>query len=370
MRTIFLFISIITALFFQACATKGIEEKKHIVFPKYPQKPKIIYLSTYRGGTSVDLTSTFDLLLGASSNKVHTANMVKPYGAGMKNGKLYVADPGSSSVFVIDLKTRELSHLGTSIRGQLKAPVSIAFDSAGTVYVTDSKQKTVQGYDKNGKFVYIHGGRMEFSHPTGLAIDEKLNRMYVVDTKKHHFKAFDIATKKLLFTVGKRGKEDAEFNFPTNIAVDRRNGNIVVSDTQNFQVQIFDKDGNFISRFGEVGDRPGMFARPKGIAVDSEGHIYVTDAAFNNVQIFNDEGQIMLWFGEGGFSEARFRSVTGMYIDENDLIAVADGFTGRLQTFQYLSDNWIKSNPQKYQEYLDYKPKEIDLGPQLDDGKQ
>lgn len=369
MRTTFLFISIITVLFFQACATKGVEEKPHIVFPKYPLQPKIAYLDTYRGGTSINMTNTFDMLLGTDNNMKHTANMVKPYGVGIGNGNYYIADPGSNSVFIINMKTKELSHLGIGFQGKLKSPVAIALDASGTVYVTDSKQKTVQGYDKNGKFVYIHGGRMEFSHPTGLAIDKDLNRMYVVDTKKHHFKAFDIATKKLLFTVGKRGKGDAEFNFPTNITVDQRNGNILVADTQNFRVQIFDKEGNFINRFGEVGDRPGMFARPKGIAVDSEGHVYVTDAAFNNVQIFNQEGQVMLWFGEGGFSEARFRSVTGIAIDENDLIAVADGFTGRLQTFQYLSDNWIKNNPKKNQEYLDYKPAKEELGPSLDDGK-
>lgn len=368
MRTASLLLLTLLTLFFQACATKEVNEKPHLAYPVYPLEPKIVYIDTYTGGKAVDSTSAFDLLLGEGSSIKRSATIIKPYGVGINNGKLYVADTGASAVFVIDMKTRDLSYIGTEGMGRLSSPVSIAFDAKGTVYVSDSRDKTIKGYDKDGKYIFVHGGRMQFLHPTGIAIDKELNRLYVVDTKKHHFKAFDLATKKLIYTVGKRGKEDAEFNFPTNITVDKRNGNILVADTQNFRVQIFDKDGNFLSRFGEVGDRPGMFARPKGIAVDSEGHIYVTDAAFNNTQIFNQEGDIMLWFGTGGYTEGRFRLISGIWIDENDTIVVADAFSGRIQEFQYLSEAWKSKNQPKYKEYIDYKP-EI-TGPQLTDGME
>jgi len=32
---------------------------------------------------------------------------------------------------------------------------------------------------------------------------------------------------------------------------------VYVSDTNNFRVQVFDKDGKFIRKFGELGDAPG-----------------------------------------------------------------------------------------------------------------
>ncbi len=371
MRKAFLLISVVTMLFFQACSTKEVKPKVQLAYPPYPQKPRIVYIDTYRGGNSQETTSSFAMLLGEKSSKNTTPSIVKPYGVAIQNGRLYVADTGSNSVFVIDMNTTHtIDTLGSGISGRLSNPISIAFDANGTTYVSDSRAKAIKGYDKDGKYVYVHGGRMEFSHPTGIAIDKKLNRLYVVDTKKHHFKAFDIKTKKLLFTVGKRGKEDAEFNFPTNITVDKRNGNILVSDTQNFRVQIFDKDGNFISRFGKVGDAPGMFARPKGVAVDSEGHIYVADAAFSNIQIFDQKGNILMWFGVGGYAEGQFRLVSGIWIDENDTIAVADAFSGRIQIFQYLSEAWKKRNPKKYQEYLDYKPEIINIEPSLTDGME
>lgn len=358
MKIIFLSISIFVMLFFQACATKPVDVKWTITYPSYPEEPKILYLDTYRGGSTPDTTTALDLFLGEATRDNKSLNIVKPYGVGLQNGKVYVADSGSDIIFVIDEKTRELSLIGDGAVGRLASPVSIAFDENQNIYVSDSRLKTINGYDKDGNLNFILGGRLEFIHPTGIAIDRSQNILYVVDTKGHHFKAYDIATKKHLYTVGKRGVGDAEFNFPTNIAVDQRNGNIVIVDTQNFRIQIFDKDGKFISRFGNVGDKPGTFARPKGVGIDSDGNIYVADSAFNNIQIFDETGQnLLLYFGSAGYTEGRFRLVTGVYIDETDKIIIADGFSGRVQTFQYLSEKWKKDNPIRYAELKEFEPK-------------
>ena len=361
MRNIFLLISILTVFFFSACSTKSIEVEPTIVFPAYPEEPKVLYIKTYRGGVIQEDTSfsaVIDAFLGEGSSGAKVSNIVKPYGTGLLNGNLYVADPGTRTLFVIDENTSSAEFIGTGSIGGLSSPTSVAFDKNGNVYVSDSRLKVIQGYDKKGKLIFALGGRLEFTHPTGIAIDEDLNRLYVVDTKAHHIKAFDLETKELLFSIGERGRKDGEFNFPTNVAVDRRNGNIVICDTQNFRVQIFDKNGNFIRRFGKVGDRPGMFARPKGVAVDSEGHIYVTDSAFNNIQIFNETGDLLLWFGSAGYGPTQFRLITGIYIDKDDKMAIADGFSGRVQTFQYLSENWKRKNPLKYNELKEFKTQE------------
>ncbi len=360
MKKTFLFISVFSILFFTACAPKVVEVKPNIVFPPYPDEPKIVYLETYRGGVSTEeaksLSGVLDVFLGEDNGDSGVSNIIKPYGVGLLDGKVYAVDTGSDAVFIMDEKSREVTFLGNKARGRLIGPVAVAFDSNGTVYVSDAKQKVIQGYDKEGRLKYVLGGRLVFTYPTGIAINKKLNRLYVVDTKLHHFKAFDLNTKEHLFTVGKRGKGDAEFNFPTNVAVDQRNGNVVVVDTQNFRVQIFDKDGNFIRRFGKIGDKPGMFARPKGVGIDTEGHIYVSDAAFNNVQIFNDQGQLLLYFGSAGYTPATFRLIAGLYIDENDKIVIADGFSGRVQTFQYLSQQWKEKHPDEYKKLKEFQP--------------
>ncbi|MCK4738284.1 MAG: 6-bladed beta-propeller, partial [Sulfurimonas sp.] len=355
MKIIFLSVSVFVMLFFQACATKPVDVKWTITYPTYPEEPKILYLNTYRGGSKPDTSTALDLFLGEATRDNKSMNIVKPYGVGLQDGKVYVADSGSDIVFIIDEKTRDLNFIGDGMRGRLASPVGIAFGKDKTIYVSDSRLKTINGYDPQGNLKFMLGGRLEFNHPTGIAVDKNQNRLYVVDTKGHMFKAYDIATKKHLYSVGKRGVGDAEFNFPTNIAVDQRNGNIVIVDTQNFRIQIFDKDGKFVSRFGSIGDKPGTFARPKGVGIDSDGNIYVADSAFNNIQIFDEKGQnLLLYFGSAGYTEGRFRLVTGLYIDETDKIIIADGFSGRVQTFQYISEKWKKENPIRYKEIKEF----------------
>ena len=55
------------------------------------------------------------------------------------------------------------------------------------------------------------------------------------------------------------------------------------------------------------GDGPGHFARPKGIAIDSDGHIWVTDEVQSRVQVFDTEGQLLIYLGEHGWYPGQFQ---------------------------------------------------------------
>jgi len=65
----------------------------------------------------------------------------------------------------------------------------------------------------------------------------------------------------------------------------------------NFRIQVFDRDGNFLMKYGEHGDSPGSFARIKGLAFDSFGNLYVADGQHSVVQIFNRDFDPLLFFG-------------------------------------------------------------------------
>lgn len=86
--------------------------------------------------------------------------------------------------------------------------------------------------------------------------------------------------------------------------------------------------------FGEQGDASGFFARPKGIATDSYGNIYVVDGLFHNVQIFDKDGNFLNYFGSQGKSEKEFWLPQGIFIDQNDRIYIADSYNSRIQIFQ------------------------------------
>jgi DNA-binding beta-propeller fold protein YncE len=103
-------------------------------------------------------------------------------------------------------------------------------------------------------------------------------------------------------------------------------------------VQVFDARGEYLFKFGSVGDRAGLFANPKGIALDSAGHIYVTDAASSNFQIFDQQGNVLLDVGSMGPAPGQMHLPGGIAIDDQDLIYVADQLNRRIEVFQYLKD--------------------------------
>ncbi len=342
-------------LLFSACAGKQAGQQQTIIIPAPPEEPRLYYLKTYQGeGDYVD-SNTIDFLIGEQKN-YGKKNLGKPYGSMMLNGKLYVADTIMGVVFAIDDTTKKVTLIGDGGSGKLSVPVSLAHDRKNNIYVSDAKLRKVFGFKPDGKLFFAIGTKGEFKRPAGIAINQALNKLYIVDTLAHKIKVYSL-NGKYLYSFGKRGIGDGEFNFPTNIAVDKRNNNVVIVDTQNFRVQTFNEKGKFISQFGKIGDRPGMFARPKGIAIDSEGHYYIADTAFSNIQVFDDKGRLLLYFGDHGYGPAKYQLIAGLYIDENDVLYAVDSYSGKVDAYQYISKKWKAKNQKKYRELKNVKIK-------------
>lgn len=333
--------------FLFSCAAPTPKEVK-LIYPPPPEEPRVVYLDSYKGESNFKKKSFLENILGET---LFSTELQKPYGVTAYGDKIYVTDTQSAVVFVFDTKEQKVSFIGYKDMGKLTLPAGVAVSSDGIIFVSDAKQKRVFGYDANGNLKIALGKKDEFKNPGGIAINNDIGRLYIVDSYGHMVHVYSTKGEPL-FTFGKRGDKDGEFNFPSNVAIDRRNGNVYVVDTQNFRVQVFDKDGKFIKKFGQIGDVPGTFTRPKGIGIDSEGHVYVVDAAFDNLQIFDDNGQILLFIGGPGHEPGYFWLPAGAYVDEKDRIYIVDSFNHRVQVFQYLSEKWKKENPEKYKEYL------------------
>jgi DNA-binding beta-propeller fold protein YncE len=331
------------------CATKAPQEPL-LVWPSLPATPRIVYVGSYRGSIDFYEPSFLDTILGASQAVKN--DIFKPFTAAAYGDKIYVSDTGFGYVAVINKKERKVSFLGTSGRVVLKKPFGVAAATDGTIYVADGELKSIYAFDRNGELLSAFGKAGEFARPAGLAVNSELGRLYVCDVAVNAVFAYSLKGERLFEF--KKGVEpgDGFFNSPTHIAIDRRNGNVIVADTNNFRVQVFDKDGAYLRKFGQLGDSPGDFSRPKGIAVDSEGHIYVADAAFNNFQIFDDMGKLLLAIGGLGQGAGQFQLPGGMYVDDQDRVYVTDTLNRRIEVFQYLSEAWKQSHPEEYKKYL------------------
>lgn len=145
---------------------------------------------------------------------------------------------------------------------------------------------------------------------------------------------------KELRRIGRREDTAGIFNFPVHLCLDNSQSqytnSLYIVDAMNFRIQVFNKAGVFIKSFGKLGNGIGDFARPKGIALDSEGHIYVVDALFDVVQIFDQTGQVLLAFGGSGSCNGNFYLPADILIDNQDRIYIVDSGNRRIQIFQYL----------------------------------
>ena len=94
----------------------------------------------------------------------------------------------------------------------------------------------------------------------------------------------------------------------------------------------------------QPGDGPGHFARPKGIAIDSDGHIWVADEVQSRVQVYDKEGQLLIYFGEHGWYPGQFQALYGIAADNhNNRIITSEQFPGRVQVFRYITDAEAKA---------------------------
>jgi DNA-binding beta-propeller fold protein YncE len=327
-RGCILFALLAAALVLLGCAQPPpAVEPDNVFWPQPPNPPRIKYVRSIFTEDDIGRVYTFrEKLFG----KEYFDGLVRPYGVSVRQGRIYVSDIVLKRVVVFDLAAKRIIQVGDA--GGVVLPAAAVADGDGNIYVADSGGGKVVTFDAAG---HVRSSlSMEGGKPVGLALNERLGRLYVADRAMHRVAVFGLDGAKL-FTFGGIGVADGKFNIPIDIAVDRT-GLVYVLDNGNFRVQVFSPDGAYLRRFGSVGDGPGMFANPKGIAVDSEGHVYVTDAAFGNFQIFDSEGSVLLFVGEAGFGPGLFQLPAGISIDEQDRIYVADQLNGRIQQFQYL----------------------------------
>ncbi|HDP69295.1 MAG TPA: 6-bladed beta-propeller [Actinobacteria bacterium] len=170
---------------------------------------------------------------------------------------------------------------------------------------------------------------------------------------------------------------------PHGIAVDR-DKNIYVTDTEHGRVLVFDKDGNYISRFGKQGDKKGEMKAPLGIAVGDDGRVYVCDrilskilvfsergklikevkemmpltpcvangklyvTTYGHVAIFDLDGKLIQRWGQRGKKEGDFEFPNGIAVDKKGNVYISDGNNMRLQAFDKDGEVlWVVGSPPK-----------------------
>lgn len=177
-------------------------------------------------------------------------------------------------------------------QGILSAPRNVAVAANGNMYVADSGNHRVQVLDPAGAPLFSFGenggGEGQFFEPWGIAVDEGF--VYVSDTWNNRVQKFTLEGQ-FVMTFGTSGSPQdpttggGQFYGPRDILLGPDN-TLFVTDTGNHRVQMFDRDGQFLSAVGGQGVRGGEFYEPVGLAVAPDGSIFVADTWNGRIQEF------------------------------------------------------------------------------------
>lgn len=327
-------------LLFSCAQKQEAVRKERFFWPPPPNDPKVEFIGVYRGNR--DMPKKFSIIKSITGETELELKLRKPLGITSDGeGVVVVTDMIPYGGLVFDFNDNTVTLLSKEPSFQFATGVVFGEDK---LYVADGRAGNIKVFTKKERKPLYTIGDNELQSPNGLAINDKLKRLYVVDTKAHRVVVYDTETKKQLFSFGKPGDQEGEFNRPWGICIDK-NGDIYIADGINARVQIFDKDGKFITMFGKRGDKPGGFAQVKGIGIDSDNNIYVVDP-LKAIQVFNRNGDLLGLVGAPGTKGIGAMNLPmGLYVDKNDRIYLVDQMNLRFQIFQYMNESYKKQHP-------------------------
>jgi PKD repeat protein len=219
------------------------------------------------------------------------------------NGSMLVTDPGANLVHRFSASGQYIC----SLSGTSHAKVAeIAKDAEGntavlsgtgldrwlTVYADDDYYRTGHTLaDFGGDPGEVPYGAQNLSDPRGVAINREGSAVYVADDGYHRVQKYDLHGN-LLDTWGDLPWESpgGTFRNPYGVVVGK-DGTVYVGDANNYRVQHFARNGAFLEAWGRLGTlaEPGTFTSvPWNLAVDTAGNVLVADLA--RVQTFSPNG--------------------------------------------------------------------------------
>lgn len=206
-------------------------------------KGNVYVADLYNGCVSVH-DSKGKFLKYLAESKPTEKTIESPGGIRLKGDKIYVTDIKRNSVMIFDLNGKKLAEIGKlGVKpGEFRAPNSLAVDSDGNLFVSDSGNQRVQVFDKSGKFIRIINGTPDgkgasvFVNPRGIGIDSK-SRVYVISNLTHVIFCFDKEGEQQ-FSLGGYGDGVDKFSLPNGLYIND-NDEIFVTDTLNQRVAVY-----------------------------------------------------------------------------------------------------------------------------------
>lgn len=210
------------------------------------------------------------------------------------DGYIYVCNDVNAMITKFDREGNVIT------RWKMKDCFNLEADSENNIYVASKLQHKIMKYSSDGVLIKEWGsfgsGDGQFNMPNDVAINRNLGLVYVADSRNLRIQVFD-TNGEFKFKWGSKGSGDGEFTGPRGplgIAVDQITGAVYVTDSEATRIQKFDKDGNFLLKWGEPGKEEGKIRWPRDVEVDSQGRVYEVDTDNERIQVFDPNGELIM----------------------------------------------------------------------------
>jgi DNA-binding beta-propeller fold protein YncE len=130
-----------------------------------------------------------------------------------------------------------------------------------------------------------------------------------------------------ILIIEKAGAEIGQTLAPQGIHYNK-DGNLLVADYENHRIHSYSPKGSYQFQFGGWGNAPTCLQYPINLSSDSENSIYVIDELNREIKKFDREGNFLFRFGQGDFG-----LVFSLSIDTQDQIWVAESEHNRIRIF-------------------------------------
>jgi streptogramin lyase len=272
---------------------------------------------------------------------------------------------------------------GTNSDGRFSAPVGIAADKHGNLFVTDYRSDTIRKLTPAGTNWVVStlaglpgtsgsadgtNSSARFNSPVGITVDAQGN-IYVGDCYNYTIRKLTLAGTNWVVTTiaGKPGiigsvdgtNNTAGFSFVYGVVADA-NGNVYVADGQyairkltpvgtNWVVTTIAGNGSYGTADGT--NRSAKFGVPEGLAIDPQGSLYETDRS-HTVRRITPVGTnwvVTTLAGSAGTSgstdgtnsTARFFYPGGLAADGQGHVLVADSNNHTIRCLNQQGTNWV-----------------------------
>lgn len=187
------------------------------------------------------------------------------------NHRVQILKPDLTYLAKIGAVDREgKPRLGSGV-GEFNAPLGVAFDSSGRVYIADTVNNRIQVFTEDNEFFAVFGGKGnghgQLGFPSAVCIDEN-DTLYVTEVDNYRISVFQIESNK---------STSQHTLSPSSTRVSRSTSLPMQSGKAGYSPP------SFVTTFGKKSTESFYYG---GIAVDKQGVLYVTDRFHDELQMF------------------------------------------------------------------------------------